>query len=95
VVYENRQSVKMNILKQKVVIAIGLVSSLIGGVGIALAELGGCACVLAPALSIIGLVSIIGSFVSYNRSIFLLIGAALIVLSVAIHYRPKTCSVRK
>ena len=85
----------MKALKEKTIAISGAISTFIGGIGIAIAELGLCACVLAPILSLAGVISLAMGFLSQNRLYFLTGGIVLLLVSYLFYKRKKTCKIHK
>lgn len=85
----------MKLLKQKIVAFFGAISTFLGGIGIAIAELGLCACVLAPIFSLAGLISLVMVFLSENKTYFLIIGIGLLLISFIFYKRKKVCKIHK
>jgi len=81
----------MKIIKEKITAIIGAISAFLGSVGIVIAEFGLCACVLAPILSLAGVISIIMGFLSQNKAYFLVIGVALLLVSFIFYKKKKAC----
>lgn len=83
----------MKAIKEKIITISGAVSAFLGGIGIVIAEFGLCACVLAPILSLAGMVSIVMGFLSQNKVYFLMIGIMLLSISFIFYKRKKSCRV--
>lgn len=85
----------MKSVKTKILAIFGTISTFLGGIGIAIAELGLCACVLAPIFSLAGIISISMSFLSENKMNFLIIGAVLLLISFIFYKRKRLCPVHR
>ncbi len=81
--------------EETVIAAAGATSTVLGGTGAAIAAFGLCPCVLAPTLSLLGMLMIVTSFLAKERWILLIIGAALIAASIIVHKKKKTCRIHK
>lgn len=85
----------MKIIKEKILALIGAISTLFGVIGAAIAEFGLCACVLAPILSIAGILTILMGFLSQNRAYFLIIGITLLIISFLFYKKKKICKIHR
>lgn len=81
----------MKSIKQKIIIAIGAISTLLGSIGAAIAAFGLCACVLAPIFSLVGILSIVTGFLSNNKILFLTIGILLLIISLFLYKKKNKC----
>jgi len=79
--------------KERIVAGAGLTSLSIGGIGTTLAGMGFCACFWAPALSVLGAISIITGIRTKYSTVFLVFGMMLMTISVILHRRKKLCPV--
>jgi hypothetical protein len=79
--------------KKKVIPIIGGISTSLGGLGIIIAELGLCPCVLVPLISFAGFISIALSVLLKNKYFFLILGISLLIISYIFHHKKKTCRV--
>ena len=74
---------------------IGTITTILGGIGTILASIGLCACTIAPILSITGIATIIGGFLTGAQTYLYIIGISLIITSAIIHKKKKTCKRHK
>ena len=68
-------------MKQKLLAFFGAISTGLGAIGVAIAEIGLCGCVLAPVFSLLGVLSIAGWYLSQNKIYFLIIGVLLLIVA--------------
>ncbi len=81
----------MKSIKKKIIVITGGVSTLLGSIGTAIAAFGLCACVLAPLLSLVGILAIVMAFLSDNRILFLIIGILLLIISLIFYKKKNKC----
>ena len=81
----------MKIIKAKITAIIGAISAFLGSVGIVIAELGLCACILAPIFSLAGVIAIVMWFLSQNKAYFLVIGVVFLLVSFVFYKRKEVC----
>jgi hypothetical protein len=79
--------------RKKVIPIVGGISTSLGGLGIIIAEIGLCPCVLVPIISFAGFLSITLGFLLSNKFVFLIIGILLLTVSYIFHHKKKTCHV--
>jgi len=73
----------------------GAVSAILGSAGAVITSFGLCACILAPAFSLLGITAIVMSFLSKNGTYFLAIGVAFLAGSFILYEKKQTCDVHK
>lgn len=83
----------MGTIKAKIIALLGAITTFFGVIGAAIAEFGLCACILAPILSVVGIVSLVMGFLSQNRAYFLVIGIILLIISFIFYKRKKVCRI--
>lgn len=81
-------------LKAKIIASFGALSTLIGGGGTAITAFGLCPCVLAPALSWMGITIAGMSFLADNNKYFLIAGVGFLLLGALFYSKDKVCIVK-
>tara|TARA_Y100000310_G_scaffold322458_1_gene381530 strand:- start:139 stop:411 length:273 start_codon:yes stop_codon:yes gene_type:complete len=81
----------LELLKKKFLIIIGSISALLGSIGVVVATWGLCACVLVPTFSLLGITSIVFSFLSEEKVTFLSAGIVFLLLSLVFYFKKKKC----
>ncbi len=78
--------------KEKPFFIFGIISTVFGALGGVVAGLGLCPCVLAPVVSLMGVVILLFTFLVSNKVYFVMIGVSLLIISYLLH-RKKTCHI--
>ncbi len=85
----------MRFLKEKLIAATGAISTLLGGAGAVLAGIGICPCLAGPMLSVLGILTMSGVFLSKHKFIFLVIGLVFLLTSFFFYQHKKSCKIHK
>ena len=79
----------MKIIKAKLLIIFGSISSFFGAAGVAISAFGLCPCVLVPLLSVVGVVTIFMGFLTNQGIYFLIIGVVMLIFSLVLSKKRK------
>lgn len=85
----------MKIIKEKILASVGIISTLVGGTGVAIAGIGLCICIWAPIFSAVGALSFGMAFLSRYHILFIILGIVSLIISFILYKRKKVCRIHK